>query len=287
MSVNWGALNQPGAFERAFDSGFQLAEHGRQRREQTEQRNALSAYAVDPNDQNFNALAQHLPEYAIQVRGQRDTAAREARLQELRGAAAGGDPQAMQQLAGADTDLWRGLSDDQRERMGQIADVASNAAQMVLNLRPEQQQGAWSQQMQILSQRYPELAEYGGQYSPEFLQSTIAEAGDFHQFNQSQQPSYMAIPEGGTLVNTRNPQAVQQFGNGQAPQEQQQSAPPVQMRITPREYQALVQRYGPEQVAQRIGQGGAIVTVQTPDEARTLPSGTRILLPDGSEGRVP
>jgi hypothetical protein len=75
MAVNWDQLNQPGAFERAFDSGFQLAEYGRQRREQTDQRNALSAYAIDPSEGNFNALAQHLPQVAMQQRASREAAA--------------------------------------------------------------------------------------------------------------------------------------------------------------------------------------------------------------------
>jgi hypothetical protein len=37
----------------------------------------------------------------------------------------------------------------------------------------------------------------------------------------------------------------------------------------------------------RTGGGSAPIRVQTPDEARRLPRGTRILLPDGTEGIVP
>ena len=37
----------------------------------------------------------------------------------------------------------------------------------------------------------------------------------------------------------------------------------------------------------QIGSAGQPVRVSTPDEARRLPSGTRIILPDGTEGRVP
>lgn len=58
------------------------------------------------------------------------------------------------------------------------------------------------------------------------------------------------------------------------------------------------QQFGGQPAAQSPGPGGvgtaeppssnaAPVRVRTPEEARRLPSGTRIILPDGSEGRVP
>ena len=209
--VNWALGQGPNAFERAFEQGFQRAEYSRQRREQESQRNALAAYATNPSDVNFNALASALPEFAIQERGRRDQAAQAQMEQDMRRRAAMGDPAAMSQLAGIDTSAWNTLNSAQRQRFGEIADISSNVAQRVLELPPEQQAGAWQQQMTLLAQRYPELGEYANQYSPEFLQSTIAEAGDYRAWAQSQQPDYMAIPEGGTLVNTRNPQAVQSF----------------------------------------------------------------------------
>jgi hypothetical protein len=81
--VNWSLAQQPNAFERERQSAFQQAEYQRQRGEQTAQRNALAGYATNPNDQTFNALAQAAPEYAIQVRGQRDQQAQEQQVQQL------------------------------------------------------------------------------------------------------------------------------------------------------------------------------------------------------------
>lgn len=74
--IDWNLASGPSGFENALAQGMQFGSQMAQRRQQEEQRNALSAYAIDPNNEkNFNALAQHAPEYALQVRGQRDAAA--------------------------------------------------------------------------------------------------------------------------------------------------------------------------------------------------------------------
>ena len=74
MAIDWNLARGPSGFENALAQGLQFGSQLAERRQQEEQRNALSAYAIDPNEGNFNALAQHMPEYAIQVRGQRDQA---------------------------------------------------------------------------------------------------------------------------------------------------------------------------------------------------------------------
>lgn len=282
--VNWSIAQQPSAFDRAFQGGFQQGEYIRQRQEQTAQRNALAGYATNPNEQTFNALAQAAPEYAIQVRGQRDQQAQEARAQQMRQQAAQGDPQALAELAGVDLNAWRGLNSDQQRRLGETATVLGNVAMQIGTLPEEQRAAAWDAQVDQLSQRFPEIASERGQYSPENLAATINEAGMFQQFYQSQQPDYMAIPEGGTLVNTRDPAAISQFGQGQQspaqqpvarnigdatyyqnpstgewfdnPQEAagtQMNAP--QMTVTPQELDALVRRYGPQEVQRRLDSG--------------------------------
>jgi hypothetical protein len=55
-------------------------------------------------------------------------------------------------------------------------------------------------------------------------------------------------------------------------------------------YRGIVGTLGPERAraqVQRLVQGGVSFAVRTPDEARQLPSGTPIILPDGSPGVVP
>jgi len=66
MAVNWGlGVRQQSPID-AFRAAF---EQGQERKRETEARNALSAYAQNPNEQGLNALAQFAPEFAIQERG--------------------------------------------------------------------------------------------------------------------------------------------------------------------------------------------------------------------------
>jgi hypothetical protein len=104
--------------------------------------------------------------------------------------------------------------------------MVGEMAQYIGTLPEAARATAWDQQVSRLAQRHPELQGYVGQYSPENLQAAIAEAGAFGEFYSRSQPDYMAIPEGGTLVNTRDPQAIQQFG-GSAPQNQQSAQRPA------------------------------------------------------------
>ena len=60
------------------------------------------------------------------------------------------------------------------------------------------------------------LEEYIGQYSPDGLQSAIAQAGLVTEMLNQQAPRYMTVPEGGYLVNTRDPDAVRQAGTPRA-----------------------------------------------------------------------
>ena len=307
MAVNWDQLNQPGAFERAFDSGFQLAEYGRQRREQTDQRNALSAYATDPSAGNFNALIPHLtPQATMEAIGNRGEVASERSLQDTRRLAAGGDPAAMARLAGVDFDAWRGLSSDQRAAHAAQADVVSNVAQYVSTLPENERSAAWDQQIGQIAQRYPGAAEYRGQYSPELLQSTINEAGDFKSFYEMTRPDTFNIAAGGSVFQRDangvvSPVVVPNYGGaapgapagqqgmgGGVPSGSPLSQPAPQQNVVSYDdfRNALVTR-GANVARQELAQSGAAVAVQSPDEARTLPSGTRIILPDGSEGRVP
>ena len=83
---------------------------------------------------------------------------------------------------------------------------------------------------------------------------------------------------GGTLA------AWAQFGSTTGP------AAPSGEVMNFQAYQGMLAGLGPERAAQqvqRLVQGGVSFRVSTPAEARQLPSGTPIILPDGTQGRVP
>lgn len=69
VQIQWGLAQGPNAFDNALAKGYQMASVMRERQEASERKNALAAYATDPNEQNFAGLAQAAPEFAMQERG--------------------------------------------------------------------------------------------------------------------------------------------------------------------------------------------------------------------------
>jgi hypothetical protein len=202
-------LPNPGAPALAFQQGMDRA---RAEREEKQMRGALTAYALNPEDpQAFQMLAEHRPDLAIQVRGERDKREQAAAVADLQRRAAGGDRTAMAELAGIDLDAWDKLADNDRAVTGERASAIGQAALRISQLPEASRPAAWDAAVDQLSARFPELAEYKGQYSPEALMSAIDSAKLVNDFIGLSRPSYQAIPEGGTLVNTRDPAAVQSY----------------------------------------------------------------------------
>lgn len=177
--INWNLLQVPDIGQ-SFQQGYQ----------QGRQRNALAAYAQNPDDpQSLNALAEFNPELVLQAKRQQQQQAFEQ--------------QKLQAQYGQKRD------DDRKAYVGQ-------AALRIAQLPPDQRAVAWDQAAaQGAAMGHPELASYQGKYSDELLNATLAAAGLTNEAMQAQQPKYMPIPAGGTLVDTRNPQAVQAFSGGQ------------------------------------------------------------------------
>lgn len=118
----------------------------------------------------------------------------------------------------------------QEAKLKEAKSVVGQAALQIATLPPEQQAQAWDQQIDYLaSQGYDGLAQYKGRYSPQSLMGVISEAGLANELRTATQPSYQVIPEGGALVNTRDPRATQQFAapGGQPMPQQQQQAPAI------------------------------------------------------------
>jgi len=65
--MNWGPGAQ-GGFQNALMTGLQLGQMAGQQKRARDERNALAAYAKDPNEQNFAGLADVRPDIAIQQR---------------------------------------------------------------------------------------------------------------------------------------------------------------------------------------------------------------------------
>lgn len=209
VNPNWGLSRGGNSFENAFGVGVQLG----QQNKRNNQQNALTQYALNPDDPKaFEGLAQHAPQFAMRERQNQQKRQQEQKFRGLRLKALQGDKGAQQQLAVIDTDAYNRATDDQRKQSDE-SDKAMAQAVFQLQQLPEQERG----------QRWDAIAtelgadELVGQYSPVAVDAILAKGGVAKAFQEFQRPRYQVIPEGGTLVNTKDPQAVGQFGGAPQP----------------------------------------------------------------------
>jgi hypothetical protein len=220
MNALAGLMN-PAGIGQGIQQSFQM---GVEQRRQAETRNALAAYAQNPSAEGAAMVAQHDPATGIQLGQYEQRRAAEAReqqmeaqRQQLAGRAAQGDKTALLSLWGVDWETAKSLDKYQTEKALEGYDFIANAAYQIVQLPEAQRPQAWDAYIQQgVQMGFDGLAQFQGQYNPQTLNSVVARAGEMKSYQEAQQPKYMAIPAGGTLVDTNNPQAVQQFG--QAPQ---------------------------------------------------------------------
>jgi hypothetical protein len=206
LDINWNALQAPD-IGGAFNQGYQ---QGQQRRREEATDNALRALIANPNDPNVvNDLARYDPRMAYEVQGQQQAAMRTQQEAAARRGAARGDPQALEELAGINFQDYLKLDERSRKAYKEGIDTIANVALMADT--PEE----WDAVARQLAQADPEFGKYIGRF--DLRQSVIAQAGQAKQFIEQNQPRYQVIPEGGMLVNTRDPAALAQVGAGQAP----------------------------------------------------------------------
>lgn len=225
-SPNWG-LAQGGGFQNALTTGLQFGQMVRQRQDEKEYKNALMQYNPD-DPETLKPIMAARPEVGLKLRDEVQARQSERQTAELTQRAIRGDAEAMKQLATVNFDRWKALDTNQRAAATQEAELFGNAAMDILNRPPEQRMAAVQQYAQQFGQQYPEIGQIAS-LPPEqlegVLRGAIAEAGMVKQLDEMLRPRYQAIPEGGTLVDTSSPQAVQSYmggmGAGAAPQVKQ------------------------------------------------------------------
>ena len=248
VDINWNAL-QSFDIGGAFNQGMQA---GQQRRREQETDNALRALIANPNDPNVvNDLARYDPSTAYKIQGQQQQQMRAQQEAQARQGAVRGDPQALEALAGFNMDDYIKLDDRSKEQYKQGIETIGQLALMADT--PQE----WDDTVRQLAQGAPEFQKYIGRF--DLRESVIAQAGQAKEFIDQQQPKYQVIPEGGTLVNTRDPAALAQVGAGGQPAPQQpaqggvteeQAAPIISQAmqskfISPEDFAAIQQALGP------------------------------------------
>ena len=212
--MKWGPGAQ-GGFQNALMTGLQLGQMAGQQKRARDERNALAAYAKDPNEQNFAGLADVRPDIAIQQRGQMQAQQAKQLEGDLTQRALSGDEDALNQLATVNFDRWKSLDATTRARATEQAKLFGEASLDVLQVPPGP---ARRERIMTYAQQFPQLADQINDIAflppaeqEARLRAIVVEANLTQRLHQMENPVYQAIPEGGTLVNTRDPVAVREF----------------------------------------------------------------------------
>lgn len=262
MPVNWNLAQQPNALAMMMQ-GF---EKGREMKREQGIRDAFGALVQNPMDQSaFGKLAQDAPEMALQFRGQQQTQQQ---------------AQAKQQQ-------------DQLIQMGRLLDNARD--------EPTYQQSlAAAKQIGIDTSRAP------AQFDPNWVaqQKTVLSAfekdggqGISAAGQQALDLGYQrGTPEFAQIVsqilaaNQAKPYVVGGETRLYRPDftpAQQQAAPQAAPEVTSFEAASSAAQQMGAQFPEFVRNNGFRVKVASPEQAMQLPSGTPLILPDGTEGVVP
>lgn len=225
-AINWGLGVAPdvgGTFMNAFNQG-------REQRRVEDGRNALAAYAQNPNDTTLNALAPHDPKYVIQQRQQMANAQREAEEKQLIGAALNGDAAARQKLAYVNSDAYIKLDDRTKKAVDAGMDAIAQQAFTILQLPEAQRPAAFQQALANMKAQGVNVDSFrlSGDATQD-LKTALAMAGKLEAFEQFAQPKYIPGSEyqaqgfqfgrpiqqeqsGGTTTKTVNGKTYEQRG---------------------------------------------------------------------------
>jgi len=203
--MSWGP-GAAGGFQNALATGLQLGQMVDQRRQQNQlmqQREVMIANQTRDQQMQEQRFMQ-------EQQTQQQTA-------DLTAKAVQGDETALSQLATVNFDRWKALEGTMKTKAAEESQVLGNLSLDLLNRPYEQRRDLFigaAQQMPQFAEKIQEVAFLPPAEQEAALRSVIAEAKMVDKLIQMERPSYQAIPEGGTLVNTRDPQAVQQFQGG-------------------------------------------------------------------------
>lgn len=205
-------------------------------------------------------------------------------LQQQQRAQAAAQAKAQQEQFATAAKLLEGVTDEAtyRQRLGAARQMGIDVSRVPQNYDPQWVQQT-TQMFRLLSDKPDSISGIARE-----LQDAGYKPGtpEFEQAMRDVISSKYASDYVDEQGNTRR-RSVLSFG---APQAAPMAAPQAQQggpELTFEQVQGAVNGLGREGAAGWLQRNGYRVRVSTPQQARSLPSGTRIILPDGSEGVVP
>lgn len=159
---------------------------------------AMTAYATDPSANNLNALAPYQPQMVIQQKQAQAKAEAEAQEKQLIGRALTGDPEARQQLAYVNSDMYLKLDEGSRKKVDASMQALGQTAFSILQLPPDQQGPALQKAMAGLSAQGYDLSGIDTTGDPQtVLRTALAITGQLDDYEKFAQPRYVSVGEGG------------------------------------------------------------------------------------------
>lgn len=192
MPVNWGLGVMPDVGGNALNAFKQ----GQQERQQADARNALAAYATNPDDeQALNALAPHQPQLVIQRKQEMAAAKKADGEKQLIGAALTGDPVARNRLAYVNSEMYLKLDAQGKAKVKEAYERVGQGAWSILQMPPEQQGPALQQFLQQMQIDPAQLNLSGN--AEQDLKMALAYAGMLDEWEEFARPKYAPVGEGG------------------------------------------------------------------------------------------
>lgn len=257
--INWGLANT-GGFQNALSTGLQMGQFARQRQEEREGRNALSAFIANPNDQTAAAVAPYNPRLAYQYGQDQRAASLASRESALEG---------LEQFRPLLEQAMQGP-----EQWAQALRAATDAGYDLSGV-PRHYDREWAQgQLMIL-----EAAK-----DPERL-DRIGRAMQAYGYTDPSQPGYDAALQEFTRMTfaregtNEHGQPILVFPDVVAAGDTASS--PQAPTLTYEQYRANFESMGRAGAEAWLQRNGGEIRVQTREQVDMLPSGTVFVTPDG------
>lgn len=201
MSVDWRLGLAPDVGGNAFSAFMQ----GQQAQEADKSKNALTAYATNPNAETLGALAPYKPEFVLQQKqAEQEKAAKLAEQKVVGDALSHPDPtvrtQARQQLAYTNSDLYMKLDENGKKAVDTTMKAIGQQAFHIMQLPKEQQEPALQQALQGLQAQGIDTSSFHLTGNPDVdLRTALAVSGQLDDFEKFNAPVIRDIQPGGGL----------------------------------------------------------------------------------------
>jgi hypothetical protein len=213
FGINWN-LAQPVDVGGSFLAGI---DHGKAARQEAETRSALAAYGTNPSIETANGLIAVNPALGMRAaEAERAKAQEITNRQALVAATQPGQHKSYGDLiaAGVDPEVAAKMEDRHFEDLKRSSEFLGQVALDISNTPEADRPQKWASYVAQARGMGMEVPPEFQTYSPQALNGAAVTGKQVQSIIDNHAPKYTPVPEGATLVNTRDPSAIAQFQGG-------------------------------------------------------------------------